>query len=110
MTNGTKEFGEYIKSEIQEWLEKNLKINLSPTKTKITNIRTTPALFLGFSFKTYIKYKYVKSAYGELSRRAGLPIIIDVDQQRLLDRLVIKKFCNKNHKPVRSGISKIDDF
>jgi len=45
---GTKEEAEEIKKEISEWLEKNLKLTLSPEKTLITHARTEKAHFLGY--------------------------------------------------------------
>lgn len=45
---GTKEEAEEVKKEISEWLEKNLKLTLSPEKTLITHARTEKAHFLGY--------------------------------------------------------------
>jgi hypothetical protein len=40
---------EIIKSEIGTFLKESLELNLSPTKTKITNLKIDSAKFLGFS-------------------------------------------------------------
>jgi hypothetical protein len=95
-----KNIAEFIKLKIAEFLKQHLKLNLSPTKTKITNLKTTAAKFLGFSIKTYIKRRLSLSKFGDYTKRAGWDLIIDVDLDRLVDRLILKGFSNLKRKPV----------
>jgi retron-type reverse transcriptase len=100
ITNGKRQVAERLKEKINIWLKENLKLNLSPTKTKITNLKIQPVLFIGFSIKTYNKRRFTLNKYGEMTKRAGWDLIIDVDMQRVVDRLIIKKFCNTKYKPI----------
>jgi group II intron reverse transcriptase/maturase len=45
---GNKIFTSSLKEKIEQWLKINLKLDLSPDKTKITNIRKTFVPFLGY--------------------------------------------------------------
>lgn len=49
-----------IKNEIQQWLTTNLKLEFSPEKTKITNIRKTFVPFLGYSIYLRSKLRNIK--------------------------------------------------
>lgn len=100
LINSKKPFAMELKQKIEKWLLENLKLKLSPTKTLVTNIKSGAAKFLGFSIRTYTKRRLSSSSYGELTKRAGWDIIIDIDEQRLLDRLYLKGFSNKNDKPI----------
>lgn len=100
LTNGKKDFGYWIKDKLQVWLTKNLKLELSPSKTKITNLKVVPAKFLGFSLKTYIKRRYTLNKQGEMVKRAGWDLIIDIDSDRIKDRLQLRGFVNKKLKPI----------
>lgn len=99
-TNGKKIHAEFIKQKIAEFLQNTLKLKLSPSKTKITNLKTTSAKFLGFSIKTYIKRRLTLSKYGEPTKRAGWNLIIDADRDRVTDKLKLKGFMNMKGKPV----------
>jgi group II intron reverse transcriptase/maturase len=100
LTNGKKRVAEIIKSEIGTFLKESLELNLSPTKTKITNLKIDSAKFLGFSIKTYNKRRLSLNKYGDFTKRAGWDLTIDIDADRLLDRLVLKGFSNLKRKPV----------
>lgn len=102
-TNCNKNFAKGIKIDIQNWLSNNLKLTLSPTKTKITNLCVDSAKFLGFSIKTYNKRRISKSENHELTKTAGWNLIIDIDANRFLDKLCLKGFCNLKRKPVAKG-------
>jgi retron-type reverse transcriptase len=100
LTNATMQLTIDIKDKIQIWLKQNLELNLSPTKTKITNLKTDSAKFIGFSLKTYLKRRITVNEKGEYTKRAGWDLIIDIDIQRNLDRLLLKGFCNRKFKPI----------
>lgn len=44
LTNCSGSFAKTLKNKIGDWLKTNLKLNLSPTKTIITNLKTSPIL------------------------------------------------------------------
>lgn len=96
---GNKEIGDKVKEEISKFLDTELKLKLSPTKTKITNLKIRPARFLGFSIKSYNKRRLTLSKFGEFTKRAGWDIIVDVNMDRIVDRRILKGFINKNKKP-----------
>lgn len=84
-----------IKEEIKEWLEKNLKLNLSQEKTKITNITKEYFTFLGFRFKnnqnkapniTHIRKKK------KIKQRTTWGLFCDIDHERVTNRLKAKGF------------------
>lgn len=97
--NAHKKHNNFIKELISKWLEENLKLKLSQEKTKITNIKTKSAKFLGFSISTYSHKKISKNAYGELTKKAGWNIVINMDLDRLFDRFRLKNFINKKLLP-----------
>jgi len=99
-TNSTKEFAENLKERIQDWLLVNLKLTLSSSKTRITNLNNNSAKFLGFTIRSYRKRKLSLNPKGELTKTAGWNMIIDIDAQKAIDKLFIKGFINKNNKPV----------
>jgi Reverse transcriptase (RNA-dependent DNA polymerase) len=102
LLNSKKTFAVTIKDKIEQWLLENLKLTLSPTKTTITNLKCEASKFLGFSFSTYNKRKLSLNKFRELTKTAGWNIVIDIDEQRILDRLNVKKFTAtaKNDKPI----------
>lgn len=100
LTTGLPKRATELKLEIEKWLKENLKLTLSPAKTKITNLRQNPATFLGFSLRTYSRRRVTKSNLGELERTAGWNMIIDIDKNRYLEKMVLKGFCNLRHKPI----------
>nr|ALO20849.1 HNH endonuclease [Chlamydomonas nivalis] len=90
-----------IKNKIKNWLSTNLKLNLSESKTYITNLKFGAAKFVGFSIRSYTRRKISKSPeYNELIKSAGWNLVIDIDEQRILDRLFIKGFIDKKNKPI----------
>lgn len=97
INNGNKKHNLFIKNLITIWLENNLELKISQEKTKITTLIAEPAKFLGFSIQTYRHYKLSLSKYGDFTKKAGWNIIINIDIQRLIDRLIIKKFIHKKN-------------
>jgi group II intron reverse transcriptase/maturase len=100
LTNGKPTHAEFMKEKLAQFLDSKLKLKLSPTKTKITNLKLEPAKFLGFSIKTYKKRRLTLSKYGEPQKRAGWDMIIDADKNRVVDTLKMKQFINMKGKPI----------
>lgn len=48
---GNKAYAEGLKQQIDSWMQENLKLSLSPEKTKISNIRNEFVPFLGYEMK-----------------------------------------------------------
>lgn len=108
LTNANKALAETLKEKIQEWLEQNLKLQLSLDKTKITDIQKEPALFLGYRIKNNQKKTYVtkrkitvKSAgqKKEIKQRAARGLFIDIDHERVKQRLIYKQILTNEKKP-----------
>lgn len=101
LTNSNKRFANLLKKHIGIWLNRNLGLQLSSEKTKVTNISTEFAKFLGFSIKTYNKPKITISAKERNLIRTGQSSIkIGIDLDRVLDRLQLHGFCNNKYKPI----------
>ena len=81
-TNTTSEIAEIIKQKIADFLLNELKMTLSPDKTKITNLKKNPAKFLGFDIIQIKNYFAIK-----------------IDMDRVIFRLKIKGFCDDNGFP-----------
>lgn len=100
LINGKKDFANWLKEKLEKWLSDNLKLNLSSTKTKITNLKIKPAKFLGFSLKTSIKRRYTLNKQGEMVKRASWDLIVDIDADRVKERLQLRGFLNSKTKPI----------
>lgn len=102
LTNGNKQIAGVMKNMIANFLLNNLELKLSEKKTTITDIRETPAKFLGFELKHPKNgplgkkrlYSKGKRQY-VLRRRAGTIIWVNVDRQKLISRFHMKGFCDK---------------
>lgn len=84
----------------------NLKASLSVEKTRITDMKEEPALFLGFELRTNIskKLQLTKSQKGRsLKRVAGTEVTAWPDKQRLISRLHMKGYCDKKGFPKEQG-------
>lgn len=80
-TNVSKDFNDIIKTRISSWLLENLFFTLDDDKTYVTNLHKSYASFLGFA----IGY------YGE-STIGGTNMFINIDEKRILRRLMDKGF------------------
>ena len=100
-TNGKKEIAYQIKEELSNYLQNELSLELSKEKTLITNIKLKPAKFLGFSIKSY---QYRSISIDKTTRRytktKGWNVSIDIDLQRMLDRVELRGFVNKRKRPI----------
>jgi retron-type reverse transcriptase len=117
LTNGCLEIGNKLKEMIKEFLLKRLELKLSDKKTVVTDIRHTPAKFLGFELKhpergPLTKVPTTKNRQdptatldstrlkkSNLQRRPGTIIWAAPDRQRLISRMHMKGFCDKNGFP-----------
>jgi RNA-directed DNA polymerase len=101
LTNANRNYCNEIKSILGKKLKDMLKLELSPEKKKITNLKNSKANFLGFSIYTYrnTNRKVVK---GKIVKTAGYAILIGIDMNRMIDRLVAKGFCKDStgHRPI----------
>ena len=101
LTNGRKELVIEMKKDIQTWLRTHLKFELDEKKTKITNLETDKALFLGFSIFRLKKRIIRKSNSKGLSfrQRSTVPLTIGIDHERVRSRLIAGKIMNEQLKP-----------
>lgn len=131
LTNGPREYAEKIKEDIAGFLFETLKLKLSPTKTKVTDIRKDHARFLGFQLKNGKVYDSNKLAGNtEVASRALIlrgtinrvkkenpqhvyrartinpNIIIAWDRERILGRLEQKRFIARDPEKSWRGRTK----
>jgi hypothetical protein len=88
-----------MKKRITDWSLINRKAILSQEKTLITDMRKTYAHFLGFQFKNTNTRRIGKDKLGQLKRTTGWGITCSPDQQRLINRYFMKRYCDKNGFP-----------
>lgn len=119
LTNAKKEIVEKIKEYIKTFLKQELDAELSEEKTLITDMREKSAHFLGFEIKTYKSKKIGK--YETTSKTgkkktikavtAGYRVFSTPDKQRLISRLHMKGYCDKNGFPKEIGfLTNLEDF
>lgn len=107
LTNGNREIGEMIKRKMSDFLWNNLYLKLSLTKTLVTDICKNPAKFLGFELKISERGAIIRTPFKvknqfkklNLQKRSGLLVWASPDRQRLINRLHMKGFCNRNGFP-----------
>lgn len=95
-----------IKEKISEFLKNKLKMLLDTEKTKITRV-SEGYKFLGFEIRMSIKnikttrvLMSTKNGYRRpLRRTTSRQLTIEPDSKRLLERLRLLSFCNKDYKP-----------
>jgi group II intron reverse transcriptase/maturase len=102
-----KKEAEQIKIKISEFLQTERKMQLDKEKTKITRA-SEGYKFLGFEIRLNIKepklarvlQKHKKGNYTRtLKRTTSRQLTIEPDSDRILKRLKLLKFCNKNYEP-----------
>jgi Type II intron maturase/Reverse transcriptase (RNA-dependent DNA polymerase) len=102
---GNKDFAEMIKQEATKFLNENLKLEASQEKTKITNISSEAATYLGFEIRKHDS-KYTESlrstvntkdnSFESRERRAtNTRILLYAPIQKLLKKLETEKFLVK---------------
>lgn len=101
--NFSKLLAEEIREYISTWLKENLYANLVIDKTNITDITTSNAHFLGFEIRCGFHKRIgkvnslIRRSY--IRRSSSGMILLAPDRQRLISRLHMKGYCNKNGKP-----------
>lgn len=98
-TNGKRCLADLIRNKIASFLQVHLGLTLSFEKTKITDIRRTPALFLSFSIKAQQNNKLAYTKTGTLKRVTGQINVIGIDKERLRARLAWKGFLDHKGRP-----------
>jgi retron-type reverse transcriptase len=103
-TRGTLSKAKTIKKVLEKWLNNNLKLQLSPDKTLITNIRENKAHFLGFEIFHQINKQIVRrnAQTGTFLQRYG-KIQIMPNTERLEKQFRLKNYLNKNDKILSVG-------
>lgn len=106
---GTKKFAEEIKKEIQLFLEKELKLELSLDKTKITHLGTEHAKFLGHYIRAATLRQHIATRrrgrdgnYLNTRKSTSKPKIM-VPIHDLKAKLIQKGFANLEGKPKYMG-------
>lgn len=102
---GGKEFAEGVKDKIQTFLQEQLKLTLSPEKTKITHFASNNVSFLGYTLQISTRSSY--SSSGKQNRRTvGWQPRLFVPMDKLVKKLFEKNFCTKNSLGVPIGTKK----
>jgi Type II intron maturase/Reverse transcriptase (RNA-dependent DNA polymerase) len=92
-----------LKKILELWLKNNLKLQLSPEKTLITNIKENKAHFLGFEIFHQINKKRVRrhTQKGSFLQRYG-KIQIMPDSERLTNRFKLRNYTNQTGNKILS--------
>jgi group II intron reverse transcriptase/maturase len=101
---GSKETCMRIREEIKVFLEKHLAMALNIDKTHITHATTEKALFLGYDISCTPKSK-MSVGYNSRKRlvRKTTRTILNAPIKRVVERLRLKGFLNKENQPTRCG-------
>jgi group II intron reverse transcriptase/maturase len=93
-----------IRKTVGDFLKKELLLDISMEKTKITNATKDSAQFLGYRIhKTKIRSMAVKrNSKGVVTRRPGRAVT-DATTDRIIKRLIENGFAKKGGKPTRNG-------
>jgi len=110
---GSRQIAEEIKEKIGAFLREELKLTLSPEKTKITHAKTEQAEFLGTLISigrggcttSTQKVTLSTNASGRHFKRrsTGWEVIIKSPIDRLIQRLAEKGFCDTKGNPIARG-------
>lgn len=101
MTNADRTTCNELKETIKNWLQKELSLELSDEKTKITTIKENPINFLGFSiFQNKNQITKIKNKKGiTFKRNRNLGPNIGIDMNRILERLKNENIINEKKFP-----------
>jgi len=102
--NGPINLSHNLRTNITRFLKDNLNMELSETKTKITNWRNKAVLFLGYEIRIdttikMTKLKHYKTNKPYIKRTTGHEIKFNVPIDKVISRLQIKDFCDHNGSP-----------
>jgi len=98
LTNAPLSIMQDIKKDIAHWLKTQRNATLSEKKTVITDMRKTPAHFLGFELKN-LNTRRLKKVGPSTKRTAGWSISVYPDRTRLINRFFMKGYCDRNGFP-----------
>ena len=101
------ETAERLKKELTGFLHDELKLTLSQEKTKITDMRREPAIFLGHEIyiSSSVKIKLMRPL-GRTpfhKRTTGKFVKVEIPIKRVIEKLHIKGMCDKNGYPISKG-------
>lgn len=113
LTNGDIQIANILKNKISEFLKSNLKLELSESKTLVTEITKQPAKFLGYEVRvsargrlrrlphTTTKFPVGTKLYKKnvLAKASGLLLWVQPDKQRMINRYHMKGLCSLNGFP-----------
>lgn len=103
---GPKALAKEIRDLIKSFLRKDLKLTLSPDKTRISHFSKEGASFLGYNLKgggtgTYSGRAISKDLYGGSKRTVGWQPRMFVPMDNIVKRLAEKNFCTKKGFPLK---------
>lgn len=104
LTNANDETCEKIKIKLKEWLQTNLKLELSEEKTKITQIKKNPVKFLGFTvYQTESNIKAIKYKNNKtIRRRTNVGPRIGIDLERIKTKFLNQRIIDEKGQPTHS--------
>nr|YP_010732097.1 putative reverse transcriptase and intron maturase [Massjukichlorella minus]WDY13011.1 putative reverse transcriptase and intron maturase [Massjukichlorella minus] len=95
---GSRNLADSIKTECTNYLMENLQLTLNEEKTKVTNMRKVPAVFLGYEILIHtsekIKYVYEKGKRPFKKRTTGKFVKLQAPIHTAVNRMHLKGFCN----------------
>ena len=102
---GSKREASQLRTEIREFLEKNLKLELNIEKIKIANFATEEVKFLGYIIKQTPQIRQDRWANnggkkGKVREQRSRQIYLKVDAKKVIRRLSEKGFCDKSGFPL----------
>lgn len=98
LTNASKTLCTLLKNKISSYLQTYLHLKLSDTKTGITEIRKEPARFLGFEIRGYDQTRFHYTSNNTIMR-TGKTLRLFPDNKRLISRLYLNGYCDKEGYP-----------
>lgn len=98
---GSRKEAEELKSELNDFLLKTLKLNLNKEKTLITRAKGNDVPFLGYHISMNSKKPYSYSRAGKTVKvLRGNRIYLKVDGRRIIRKLNEKGFCDRGGRPL----------
>lgn len=84
-----------ILDEVRNCLS-DMGLTLSDTKTKVTNINTSRALFLGTNIKRASKYSFSRASHNGILKRNAKNIRMEAPIERIISKLEDAGFIKQN--------------
>jgi hypothetical protein len=92
---GTLSETRYILNEVKNCLN-DMGLTLSDTKTKITNINSSRALFLGTNIKRASEYSFARTSHNGILKRNAKHIRMEAPIERIMNKLKDAGFVKSN--------------